>query len=526
MTADAIVVGAGPVGLTLALLMARSGLRVTVLERRPDGCTDPRAVSVDDEALRIWQACGLVEAMSGDWASGDIGQTMCSYLDARGHPFLTLEQHRSDLGHPHAAAIHQGCIEGKLLSAARANPSIEVRMGFEARDVLQGERCVEVRGVDGTGAACTARASWAVACDGAGSAVRKALGIGMTRRQLPHPWLVANVEDSGPPGHVTIRCRPGAACVTMPIPHGLRRIEVELPADDDGSWLEDEREVRARLRAAWGPVDRARIVCASHRRFQASIAERWRERRVFLAGDAAHVMPPFAGQGLGAGLRDAANLSFKIAGVQQGWLAPETLDTYESERRPHVERMTRLAIRLGRLMSPSTPLEGACVQAAVRVLRTVAPLMRGMMLRGPGIRPVLRTGFVVPSPQAGRYLPQPTVETPDGSKVALDALLGPRMTWIVLETARAPQQRLGAPLLQPSDAVLVEGRDFIDRDRCLRDRFGPGGLVLVRPDRVVHTHLGPARPWTTWQRNNACELQPTAWRTMRSLEPVSQRHSA
>ncbi|MBL9149029.1 MAG: FAD-dependent monooxygenase [Phycisphaerae bacterium] len=525
MAVDLLIIGAGPVGLTLAHLVARYGLRVEVIERRRMPSGEPRAVSLDDEGLRIWQTCGLDELLRDDWASGDEGQCICEYLDARGRSFLKLHQRTSDLGFPHAVTIHQGRIDEKLLRSAEAHPSITVRRGFAVDAVEQDDRGVTARGVDADGRPFESRAAWLVACDGSNSVVRQALGISWQGDPVAHPWLVANLVDPAldegrDPGHVMIRCESNRAAVTMPLPHGLRRVEVELPEDDDASWIGDEREVRARLARGWPGADRAPIATVARCTFRAMVAERWREGRVFLAGDAAHVMPPFAGQGLCAGLRDAANLSFKIAGVVQGWLAPCALDSYESERRPHLDRITRLACRLGRLMSPASRTEGVLFQTALRVIGASPALGRNWLLRGPSIQPRLEQGFFNPaSPLAGRYIPQPLVVTAAGAQVPLDELLGQRMTWILLAgSRRAP---LEPPLLQPSDTVLMEGRDFRDPSEALRRRYGAGSLILVRPDRIVHSHIRASRfrgPQSSRSRRNpACRPDVVVAREARSV---------
>lgn len=519
MASDVLVIGAGPVGLTAALLLARHGLRVEIVEKRRQPSIEPRAVSLDDEGLRIWQGCGLDELLRDDWASGEDGQCICTYLDDHGRAFLRIHQRTSDLGHPHAATIHQGRIDEKLLRAAEQHPSIRVHRGSAVHRIVQDENLVSIGGISPDGAAFECHAPWAIACDGAHSMVRRHLAIPMAGTELRRPWLIANLVDHGPPGHVMIRCGAGGAAVTMPIPHGLRRVEVQLGEQDRGDWLGDEGEVRRRLRGGWDGAADAPIVGSTIRRFRAVVAARWRDRRIFLAGDAAHVMPPFAGQGLGAGLRDVANLAFKVAGVCQGWLAPEVLETYEAERRPHVERMTRLACRLGRLMTPRSSIEARLVHATMRLIGTSPTLGARWLLRGPGIQPRLSRGLIAASTRAGSYLPQPSVIASDDRRVRLDELLGPRMTWIVLADRAGAPTPLQPPPLRPGDTVLVEGRDFRDPQRVLRRRYGAGSRVLVRPDRIVHRHIRTSRDRLSAIRNIACPSNINAPPVPRAATP-------
>lgn len=503
-----LVVGGGPTGLTAALLLARHGLRVALVERDATPRRGVRTVALDDESLRVWQACGLEQRLIGDWEGGAV---MCRYVSPGGRVFLGLRQRESDFGYPEAVSVHEGRIVATLAEAVDRKPDILCLRGLAVTEVAQDADGVEVALRARDGSTSIERADWLVACDGARSVVRERLGIGMPGETLPSPWRVANVADSKPLLHAAIRCDPRRPSVMMSVPHGSRRIECMLRPEIVDRVSNDEPTRRAILAEVW-PESRDRpILDWSVVRFEARIAERWRDGRIFLAGDAAHVMPPFAGQGLAAGLRDVTNLAFKIAGASLGWLDGSVLDTYESERRPHQERLTRLALRLGRVMTPRSLPEAIAMQGAVRIATAIPGVGRLLRLRGRALRPRYRTGFVGVGDAAGTYLPQPSVLRSEGSPCRLDDLLGDRMTLVVMGVHGARGSLRGLEIAH-SDTVLIENRDFVDPTRSLQRSLGGGAVVLVRPERFIHSHFQSSRA----QRR---ALRSTPWNPIVSSIP-------
>ncbi|MFM7261260.1 MAG: FAD-dependent oxidoreductase, partial [bacterium] len=228
MRSRVLVVGGGPVGLTTALLLARHGLRVTLVERDEAQRRCVRTVALDDESLRIWQACGLEQRLMDDWDGGPAGELVCQYLTPAGRVFLGLRRCEGDLGYPQAVAVHEGRIAATLASVAARHPDIDVLQGRSVVALAQDADgvFVDLQADDGT--TTRERADWVVACDGGHSTVRGLLGIDMRGETLEASWLVANVEEDEPVLHATIRCDPRRPSVMVSVPHGVRRIECLL----------------------------------------------------------------------------------------------------------------------------------------------------------------------------------------------------------------------------------------------------------------------------------------------------------
>jgi 3-(3-hydroxy-phenyl)propionate hydroxylase len=327
------IVGFGPTGATLANLCGKAGLRTVVYERDTAPYSQPRACHLDAEIARVLQGLGFEHELRG-LLTVSAGM---DYVDANGDRLFSYEGFEREplLGWQEDYVFVQPQLETMLRAGLEQYPHVEVHLGHEAPalDQLLGD------------------ASFVVACDGATSPTRDALGIAMRDLLYHEPWLVVDVilrDESVPPLPAVIQqvCDPARLTTFVPSHGSYRRWEFLLHGDEHPDPWE--------LLAPWGITpDNGELVRAARYRFHALVAEQWRggpDGRVFLAGDAAHMMPPFMGQGMCSGIRDAVNLSWKLRAVWDG-ADPSLLATYETERRPHAETVAHMSIDAGRTLS-------------------------------------------------------------------------------------------------------------------------------------------------------------------------------
>jgi 3-(3-hydroxy-phenyl)propionate hydroxylase len=349
---DVLICGLGPVGQLLALLLGDHGVRTLAFDREHESYDLPRAAVIDDEVLRVFQALGLDGAIL---AEAQV-QPGASILTADGRPVEIFRSRVGRLGHPPLVSINQPAIERTMLAALAQRPAVQVRRGLtlESLDRRAGGVDAHVRPTDG-GRSERISGRFLVGCDGGGSAVRARLQVGFDGHTAPQRWIVVDALVDRPlrrvpePQFVGRASRP---MVTLPMSPGRHRWEWMLHPGEDAAPHLDPVAV-GRAVGEWLDGEHAEIERAVAYTFHTRMASRWRRGRVLLAGDAAHLMPPFAGQGFSGGARDAANLAWKLAAVLDG--APDRLlDSYEQERRPHIAAMQRMARLVGGLVQCTT----------------------------------------------------------------------------------------------------------------------------------------------------------------------------
>jgi 3-(3-hydroxy-phenyl)propionate hydroxylase len=497
---DVAIVGFGPSGAVAAALLGKAGLRTLVVDRTDQVYPKPRAISLDHEIMRVFQNLGLAE-------------TIAPYCE----PFTPSEYYGVDgqlikrlatvappypLGHTPSMVFTQPPVEAALRAHVRALPAVEVALGQRFIGVEQDDEGATVRLEDAGGRAATVRARWVIGCDGASSAVREAVGITLEDLEFDEPWLVVDVQvnERGlarlPAASVQF-CEPARPCTYVIGPGNHRRWEISLLPGEDPAYMATEEGAWSVLRRWIGPGDATLWRQASYR-FHALVAREWRVGRVFIAGDAAHQQPPFLGQGMCQGVRDVANLAWKLRAVLAGEADASLLDTYAEERREHVRRLTTRIKEIGaviceRDVDAARARDAGLIAAAGGTIRTVArqdiipPLAGGLLAGGEG-----------GASGTGTLFPQPRVQGP-GGPVLLDELAG--SGWRIVTRLRTAELPPGLLKLAGSLGMLVSIGSGAGQFSCGPQRMQADELdgvlerwflahrccaAVVRPDHYVY----------------------------------------
>lgn len=485
---DVAIIGCGPVGAMAANILGREGLSVIVLEKELEHYPLPRAVHLDHEMMRLFQTAGVIGRVEGDMVATDghlhVGSDhgVIRYMGTVGKP--------RPFGWANDYFFYQPELEAHLREAFADNGAINLRIGAEFTGLVQDAAGVTIAYTQDS-APQEVSARWAIACDGSRSPVRKALGVALDDLDFEEPWLVVDAEVEGPvsfppltgvPADADLQrlsvmmCDPARPATIVPGRGKHRRWEfMLLPGEDDTVMMQPDKV--GELVGAWMKDVPHRIVRAATYRFHGLVAKQWQVSRVFLAGDAAHQTPPFFGQGMCHGLRDVANLAWKMSAVARDGADEAILATYQPERDPHVRGVIGAAVAAGRYICELDPAKAAARDAEIRAQsasksgETAADLV-----------PPVSTGFVAPgTPGAGERFIQPNLA--DGRK--LDELVGQGWRLFVRDASVSGQaqrvSRIVAADLPDGGAVLgwLEARQ--------------ADAVLVRPDHYVFgTAIGSA----------------------------------
>ncbi len=499
-----LIVGAGPTGLTIANLLGQYGIKTLLIERNRGLCDFPRAISIDDEGLRICQSLGLREEVLAHVLL-DLGV----HYRSRTRLLVHVKPRYGCNGYPLVSTFDQPSLEGTLLAGLRRFPCIEARFGYTLEAFMQTEQSVLASVRTPAGQLQQIACAYLLACDGGKSVVRHALGIDMHGTTFPQRWLVADglCEDQAAPHCITFFCNPIRPAVSIPAPGRGVRWEFMLFPGECEEQLLIPVNVRQLIQQIGGPKEPC-IIRQTIYTFHASCACSFAHGRVFLLGDAAHLLPPFGGQGMNCGLRDAHNLAWKLALVLRDQARQAILETYQQERAPHTLRMVRFSALLGSMIMPTSRPIAFFRDSILRILMAL-PLVAASLAEA-RLKPeasyqhgfLLSDGSGLSRALTGQLLPQPVVLLQGDKPMLLDDLLGSGFALLRLHTDPCEAfQPLQADLwrrLKPRSICLVPATEYrpgisqnviyaVDNQqqfaRFLRGRRDI--FVLVRPDRYV-----------------------------------------
>jgi 3-(3-hydroxy-phenyl)propionate hydroxylase len=498
-----LIVGAGPVGTTLANLCGRLGVRTLMIDKLPDIQMQPRAIALDNEALRILQLAGLDDASFARVVIPEV--RMHSPIFGQ---FARMNTNNMLDGHPMLITFFQPDLEHALHNALARYPSVQTARPVEwLATKEESDGCtVSLRLPDGS--TRQVRTQFVVGADGASSPIRQALGLGFEGSTYQEDWLIVDTLNAAKDiDHIEFFCDPRRPVPHMPAPDGRQRWEFMLHSNETREEMLQEEKIKELLKP-WADFNQVTVERSAVYRFHARTVSQFRAGRTLLIGDAAHVTPPFIGQGLVAGLRDAANLAWKLSWVVQKRADARILDSYHTERQPHARAIIRLAQWMGKLVMPRNVL-AAFVSHGIARLITLTPGLRSL-ITDIKIKPKNRFARGLFAPRSsgnrfehGNHLVQGRLRTATGEIVRSDDALGNRLQLIgigvdPLTKLPAAQRETwhnmgGESIVIHAPGSASRGKNaWVDVDNAFGAGKLPNGWVIaVRPDKVVMADGAP-----------------------------------
>ena len=500
--ADVVIVGAGPVGLTLANILGLQGVRTVVVDERPSIIDYPRGVGLDDEAIRTFQSIGLVDRILPHTVPNQI----LRFFDAKRQLLAEMAPPDARFGWPKRNGFVQPMVDAELLSGLDRFGHVEVAWNRRMESCTETPDGVTVELADGHE---PVRARYVVGCDGGRSVTRRLMGVSFDGTTSSTRWLVIDCAND-PLGHPNseVGADPARPYVSISIAHGIRRFEFMIHADESDEQAEDPTFVKRMLAQLVPHPERVDIIRHRVYTHHSRIAGAFRKGRLMLAGDAAHLMPVWQGQGYNSGIRDAANLGWKLAAVINGHAADALLDTYDVERRKHARAMIDLSTLVGRVISPTNRRVAALRDRVIHAASVVPTLKRYILEMRFKPMPRYREGAVVHAGEetspTGTLFIQPRVDTRDQHNVLLDDVLGPGFA--VLCWSNNPRAFLGEEVFdrwkalgasfvvaRPMTQLHWTGHDdpdvavVGDRSGALKSWFDTNtdSVLFLRPDRCI-----------------------------------------
>ncbi|VUS27163.1 bifunctional 3-(3-hydroxy-phenyl)propionate/3-hydroxycinnamic acid hydroxylase [Klebsiella grimontii] len=540
-TAQVAIVGAGPVGLTIANYLGQMGVSVLLIEKLESLIDYPRAIGIDDESLRAMQAVGLVDKVlphTTPWHA-------MRFMTPKGRCFADIQPMTDEFGWSRRNAFIQPQVDGVLYEGLSRFPHVRCLFSREVEAFSQNSDNVTLNLKGSAGEHETVRADWLVACDGGASLIRRTLNIPFEGKTAPNQWIVIDIaNDPLATPHVYLCCDPVRPYVSAALPHGVRRFEFMVMPGETEAQLSEPHKMRQLLSKVLPDPDNVEPIRQRVYTHNARIAGRFRVDRVLLAGDAAHIMPVWQGQGYNSGMRDAFNLGWKLALVVRGKAGEALLDSYQQERRDHAKAMIDLSVTAGNVLAPPKRWHGAVRDGISWLLNYLPPVKRYFLEMRFKPMPQYREGALLAEGEGktspvGKMFIQPKVTLEGGQVTLLDEVMGANFAiiawgsnplWGLNDEQIARWRAVGVRFIQVVPEVQIHcDQDNVpgvirlgDTQNRLKSWFAQHdtAIAVVRPDRFVAT---VAIPQTLSKKLDALarKMQLAATQAATTIEQVA-----
>ena len=503
---EVAILGAGPVGLTIANYLSKQGVKVTVVEQLDSLIDYPRAIGIDDESLRTIQSLGLVDQVLPHTTPNHAMR----FLTPKGRCFADIQPLTREFGFSRRNAFIQPQVDSVLLQGLKQYEGTQVLFSCQLNEFSQDANGVTLNIQNKDGDKEVIHAQYLIACDGGNSIVRRTLNIGFDGKTAPNQWIVIDIEnDPLATPHIYLCCDPVRPYVSAALPHGIRRFEFMVMPGETQEELSKPENIAKLLSKVLPTTDGIEVIRQRVYTHNARIADKFRVDRILLAGDAAHIMPVWQGQGYNSGMRDAFNLAWKIALVVQGKATPDLLDSYQVERKDHAKAMIDLSVMAGHVLAPPKKWQGFVRDGIAYALNYIKPIKQYLLEMRFKPMPKYHDGALLAdghkdSP-VGKMFIQPQVQLENGQTVLLDEVIGNDFAviawgvdpkWGINEANMKKWQALGVKFIQVLPAVQLGNEKRKIHDGVItigdigteiRSWFGKTdqAIVILRPDRFV-----------------------------------------
>ncbi|MCX5466617.1 bifunctional 3-(3-hydroxy-phenyl)propionate/3-hydroxycinnamic acid hydroxylase [Acinetobacter nematophilus] len=505
-TTQVAILGAGPVGLTIANYLSKQGVQVTVIEQLDHLIDYPRAIGIDDESLRTIQSLGLVDKVLPHTTP----YHAMRFLTPKGRCFADIQPLTREFGFSRRNAFIQPQVDQVLLQGLNQYPKTQVLFARELSTFSQDDQGVTLILQNKDQKQEIVYAQYLIACDGGNSIVRRRLNIGFEGKTAPNQWIVIDIEnDPLAKPHIYLCCDPVRPYVSAALPHGIRRFEFMVMPGETQEELSKAENITKLLSKVLPHTDGIEVIRQRVYTHNARIADKFRVDRILLAGDAAHIMPVWQGQGYNSGMRDAFNLAWKMALVVQNKASPELLDSYQIERKDHAKAMIDLSVMAGHVLAPPKKWQGFVRDGIAYMLNYIKPVQQYLLEMRFKPMPKYHAGALVKdhykNSPVGKMFIQPMVQLENGQTCLLDEVIGNDFAiiawgvdpqWGLDETNIKKWHALGVKFIQVLPVVQLnnEKRKLYenvitigDPATEIRSWFSQTdqAIAILRPDRFV-----------------------------------------